>query len=330
MAYPKPLSEKSLEKLYKEAGLTDEQCSFLHTLFAACANLYGAITMRGVWNICQQLKEAPKLRRKDLLTFSSIARREVQPYYVFEIEELYEDEPHNELDRHIVHKDLIGNGYGKLNLFYDLMDQLDEKPYCLPDDLLSYAAPKPSAVETALYSFLSDLRSTTDECKPKYGLAIPNDHKGKMLNEFSFLNADERFEVEWLKKRPTAQAAYLEDLSGTEAEKIMRLYKRAENLGRMNPMETMQWMIDELNEAGVEITQGQIEELLKLMTDYHNNNRLWCVRGWTPHQLAKLYHSSGPTAITFGPGLQRAFADGAMNKDELVRKMRELGLEVLG
>lgn len=53
----------------------------------------------------------PRIHRRDLIAFSSIVRREVQPYWVYEIEELYTEEPHNDLDRHIVSKELIGAGY---------------------------------------------------------------------------------------------------------------------------------------------------------------------------------------------------------------------------
>ena len=52
---------------------------------------------------------------------------------------------------------------------------------------------------------------------PKYGKAIPNEHRGKKLGEFSFLDSDERFELEWL-KRPAARAAFPEECSGTEAD----------------------------------------------------------------------------------------------------------------
>ena len=103
MSYPKPLSEKSLKRLYTQARLSTEACDFLHSLFAACANLYGAIALRDVWSVYRELKsEAPRIRRQDLIAFSTIVRREVQPYRVYEIEELYTEEPHNDLDRHIV------------------------------------------------------------------------------------------------------------------------------------------------------------------------------------------------------------------------------------
>jgi len=328
MSYPKPLSEKSIEKLYEQSGLSIEARDLLHRFFAACVNLYGAIAMRDVWQIYQGLKNVPKLRRKDLLNFASIVRREEQPYFVFEIEELYEDEPHSELDRHIVSKELVSNGYGKFHLLYELMDQIDEKPYCLPDDFLSFAEPAPSDFEVALLAFLSNLTSMADECAPKYGKSIPNENKGKKLGEFSFLNSAERFETEWL-KRPAAKAAFLEDCSGTEAEKIMRFFKRGENIGRNTLAGTLQWILDELKEVGVLMEESQVGELLRLITDYHNSSHLWCLSGWVPRELAQMYRGNGPMAISFGPNMQKAFADGSLDRDELVREIRKMGLEVI-
>ena len=128
MSYPKPLSEKSLKRLYTQAGLSTEACDFLHSFFAVCANLYGAIALRDVWSVYQKLKSgAPRIHRRDLIAFSTIVRREVQPYRVYEIEELYTEEPHNDLDRHIVSNELIGAGYGKMSSFYALMDELGDQ-----------------------------------------------------------------------------------------------------------------------------------------------------------------------------------------------------------
>ena len=110
MSYPKPLSEKSLERLYEQSGLPVDARSFLHKFFSSCANLYGAVPLRHVWQIYGELKAAPKLRRKDLLAFSSIVRREEQPYYVFEAQEIFDDDSRSELDRFIVSKELVGVG----------------------------------------------------------------------------------------------------------------------------------------------------------------------------------------------------------------------------
>ena len=330
MPYPKPLSEKSIERLYREAGLGEEVRTWLHTLFGACANLYGALPLRDVWQLCQRIAGAPKIRRKDLVAFSSIVRREKQPYYVFEIEELYSEEPHNELDRHIVSGVLVSSGYGKFHRFYTLMENLDDdRPYCLPDDLLSFARPVPEPEETALLSFLGNLKSTADICKPKYGRARPNENKGKKLGEFSFLNAMERSGLEYYKNRPVLQAEIMEECSGTEAEKIVRQFKIRDSISPGETTRLMEYMTEELEEAGVCLTDKQLAKLAELVPAFHNNSRLWGMSGWKPAELARMAFSSGMPAISFGPGLQKAFADGTMNREELVEGIRRLGLDVV-
>ena len=60
-----------------------------------------------------------------------------------------------------------------------------------------------------------------------------------------------------------------------------------------------------------------------------NGSRLWCLRGWKPNELADMHGNSGVPSISFGPGLQQAFADGTMDKGDLVRKIQELGWKVI-
>lgn len=329
MSYPKPLSEKSLNRLYMQAGLSTEACNFLHSLFAACANLYGAIALRDVWSVYQELKSgAPRIHRRDLIAFSAIVRREVQPYRVYEIEELYTEEPHDDLDRHIVSKELIGAGYGKMFSFYALMDELGNQPYCVPEYFLSYAVSSASAEESVLSNFIGNLKSTAKECAPKQRKTYPNENRGKKLSEFSFLNLDEQFNLEYYKKVPATYSALLEEYSGTEAEKIMRSYRRTENIGYLRTTDMIQNVLIELCEVGVRLTETQHSTLMRLMMQYHNGSRLWCLRGWTPNELAAMHGNTGAPSISFGPGIQKAFADGTMDKNELVRKIKELGWEV--
>ena len=329
MSYPKPLSEKSLNRLYMQAGLSTEACDFLHSLFAACANLYGAIALRDVWSVYQELKSgAPRIHRRDLIAFSTIVRREVQPYRVYEIEELYTEEPHNDLDRHIVSKELIGAGYGKMFSFYALMDELGNQPYCVPEYFLSYAVSSASAEESVLSNFIGNLKSTAKECAPRQRKSYPNENRGKKLSEFSFLNLDEQFNLEYYKKVPATYSALLEEYSGTEAEKIMRSYRRTENIGYLRTTDMIQNVLIELCEVGVRLTETQHSTLMRLMMQYHNGSRLWCLRGWTPNELAAMHGNTGAPSISFGPDIQEAFADGTMDKNELVRKIKELGWKV--
>ena len=329
MSYPKPLSEKSLNRLYMQAGLSTEACDFLHSLFAACANLYGAIALRDVWSVYQELKSgAPRIHRRDLIAFSTIVRREVQPYRVYEIEELYTEEPHNDLDRHIVSKELIGAGYGKMFSFYALMDELGDQPYCVPEYFLSYAVSSASAEESVLSNFIGILKSTAKECAPKQRKTYPNENRGKKLSEFSFLNLDEQFNLEYYKKVPATYSALLEEYSGTESEKIMRSYRRTENIVYLRTTDMIQNVLIELCEVGVRLTETQHSTLMRLMMQYHNGSRLWCLRGWTPNELAAMHGNTGAPSISFVPGIQEAFADGTMDKNELVRKIKDLGWKV--
>jgi hypothetical protein len=328
MTYLKPLSENSLEKKYKESGLNGEARLFLHDFFAACANLYGFIELQDAWSVYKNLKNVPKLRKQDFLAFSSIVRRETQPYFVFEIEELYSEGKNNDFERHIVNKELISEGYGKFGLLYLLMEQID-KPYNIPDNFLSYAKPVPSAEEKALLNFLSNLTTTTDKCVPNYGESIPNIHKGKKLDSFSFMNALERFNVEY-EKRPSFRSALIAEYSVSEAEKILNSFKREEHIGTFNVVKLMQKIVDELNEVGVEFSKKQLEKLFQLVVKYNNNSRLWHLSGWKPIELSDFYRNKkGPAAIAFGEGYQKAFAEGLIDKEELIRKIREAGLDVI-
>lgn len=328
MPYPKPLSEKSLEKLYTASSLTDEIRSFLHAFFAACANLYGTIDMRNAWAVCQQIKDRPRVRRKDLLAFSAIVRREEQPYYIYEVDELYAD-ARNDMDRQLIAKELVTYGQNRLWQFYELSEMTAGREYWVPDDLLSYASPVPTPEITALRSFLADLKSTAKECVPKHGRPIENANIGKKLSQFSFLNDFERFESEWLSKHPNVLADFLADCAGPESEKIMRQYLHMDKTGGDDPNRPFEFLMEELSEVGVELTEKQLNQLLNLVMACHNSNHLWCLAGWSPQDLARRSRPGGPTAISFGPGLQKAFADGTMDKDELVKGLREMGLDVV-
>lgn len=329
MAYPKPLSEKALQRLYKESGLEERAQGFLHDFFAACANLYGAIELRDAWGVYQQISEdKPKLRRKDLIAFSAIARREERPCYVFETEEVYSEEKHNELSRLIVSKELVRGGYGKFMWLYKVMEQAVNYPPCVPDDFLSYVSPKPEKEETDLLNYLGQLKVTASKGKNYHGQEYPCEHKGKRLREFSFLNSDERFEAEYLQKRPKQQAAFLADCAGTEAEKILRRLREEDNIGYFSPAESVQHVTEELSEVGVELTLQHAQELTRLMMEFHNHTRHWCIRGWKPAELRQRFKPQGKPSISFGPGMQKAFASGDLDREEMVRQLRAMGMNV--
>ena len=329
MAYPKPLSEKSLARLYQQSGLSQEQSMYLHSLFQACANLYGAVPLRVVWDVYHGQSSAPKLRRKDIISFSEIARRETLPYYIFEIDELYSEEKRADLSREIVSKELVGFGYGRLAHYYRLMESLRQELYYIPGDILPFASRQPSKEEAKLLTFLNELTVTSEQCCPRYGKPYPCVNRGKRLKEFSFLNHDERFEEEYLTKNHSALLSFRESVAGTEAEKILRKYCQSENINSLEFNYHLENIMEELEEVGVELSTRQTHELIQLLTDYHNNSHLWCLCGWTSSDLARQYKPSMPTSIAFGPNMQKMFSDGTMDRNEIVRELQKMGVDVL-
>lgn len=178
--------------------------------------------------------------------------------------------------------------------------------------------------EQSLADFIGNLKSTAMECAPKQRKTYPNENRGKKLNEFSFLNLNERFNLDYYKKVPATYSALLAEYSGTEAEKIMRFHRRAENVGHLRTTDMIQNVLIELCEVGVRLTEKQQDTLMQLIVQYHNGSRLWCTCGWKPDELAAKFSGIGAF-----PGQEASSPEGMMDEKDIIRKMKELGLKVL-
>ena len=85
----------------------------------------------------------------------------------------------------------------------------------------------------------------------------------------------------------------------------------------------------ELAEVGAELSEPQVERLVQLLTDCHNNMRLWCLSRWTPSELMKQYDTTKPRSISFGPNMRKMFESGEMDKDEIIRELKKMGVDVI-
>ena len=329
MAYPKPLSEKSLARLYAQSGLSEKQIDYLHRFFRACAHLYGAIDLHAVWDLYREELMSMRIHRKDFYFFSGIARRESQPYAVYEIDELYTEEKRTDGSREIISSPLVLAGVDKLVRYYRLQNLRKSTPWYHAPDILSFAEAKLPPEGEHLLSFLNSLKVTAEVSRSAFGDTIPCEHRGLRLGQFSFLNCFERFDEEYYAARSRELAWRREERAGTEAEKILRQYHLRQCIGYPTPTDSLQMVFSELQEVGVELSDQQMNHLLQLLQDFHNHTHLWRNGGWSPYELYDVTPRTSAPSISFGPGLQKMFEDGSIDKDETIRMLRKMGLKVI-
>ncbi|MBR1757321.1 MAG: hypothetical protein IJ744_01160 [Lachnospiraceae bacterium] len=72
----------------------------MQVFFQACANLYGIAPVAHLWDVYKEYakkQKCPKIRKKDLVVFAGIVRREVHNYEVYRYDEIYPDEVDSDL-----------------------------------------------------------------------------------------------------------------------------------------------------------------------------------------------------------------------------------------
>ena len=343
MAYPKPLSEKSIARMYADSKLTEEKIVFLRKLFDSCAALYGSICLNDMWEVYKELSEKSdviKIQRKDIFEFSSIARRELHDYYVYEIDELYSAEKRADKDRYVIVKDIMD--MAKVQVFYDLNEMQMGKPFYVPDNLLELKGHIVTPEETKLFEYIENLKATCPVIRNRWNEKMnkPSPHQGKKLKDFSFLSPDEDFERRWLsgacehgpkKCQQKKLDEFMVWVQGTFAEKIFRDLRFSLFTGWRQFMDQMKHTMDSLAEAGVEFTVDEANKFMQLIQDFTNNSHLYVNRGWTPSALSAHHRKMNPnqkTVITLGPGVRKAIENGEISFEDLKAQAKANGFEI--
>ncbi len=343
MTYPKPLSEKTLERMYRESGLKEEQIKFLSGLFEGASSLYGVIQLKDLWNVYRELSDKTdtvKLQRKDIYAFSSIARREEHSYRIFEIDEFYTKEKRSDGERFLVLNE-INDDMGR-DVFYNLVEQQNGKPFYVPEDLASISGHVISKEEKALRDYLENLVSTADTIPPLSGnrsIMETSPYKGKKLSDFIHLSRHDRFEIQWLSgeveggrktKNEKLLEAFRKSVEVPYSERIMVNLRLEAFTLWLTAQEMISYFFDKLTEVGVEMPLDKANCLMSLVSDFINSSRLYANRGWTPKELFEIQRKTnpGPMRMSFGPGMIKAMKEGNISLDELRRQCREMGLNV--
>lgn len=343
MAYPKPLSEKSIARMYTDSKLSEEKIIFLRKFFDSCASLYGSICLNDMWEVYKELSkktDVVKIQRKDIFDFSSIARREIHEYYVYEIDELYSEEKRADKDRYVIFKDIID--FARIQLFYQLEELQMTKPFYVPENLLELKGYIVSQEEEKLFEYIENLRATSPVIRDRWNekWSKPSPHQGKKLKDFSFLSSDEEFEIKWLCGKcehgpKTCQQKKLDEfmatVQGTFAEKVFRDLRFSLFTGWRKFMDQMKHTMDSLAEAGVEFTADEANRFLQLIQEFNNNSHLYINRGWTPLSLSAQHRKITPNqkpVITLGPDIRKAIEKGDISLEDLQAQAKAKGFEI--
>ena len=99
--------------------------------------------------------------------------------------------------------------------------------------------------------------------------------------------------------------------------------------GWVSPQDVLKYLLGDLKEVGVELSEKQLRELMKCLMEYHNSTHLYCNCGWAPSDLMSRMPVSGPLTIRLGPGIQRSIQEGTIDLEELKKGFESKGVNVI-
>lgn len=340
----KPLSAKTLARKYSELGLSPEIIDLLHTYFLCFSNLYGLITIQEAWDIFRNYEGIRNIHKKDFIAVSSIVQREEQPYVILEMKEVFSGETsEKETDRLIINRKLLYDGYRRFEAVYFIDEQAVGKPRYIPesrDEFLSYSEDpfwkNPAGAE--LRTLLAGLKTSGVGRSPDFaGKAdIPitdldgKPVKGKRLSAFCMNTQMESINID-MEKRESRKKLLTERFRTTPAEKLYQFIESA--VQGKNPYligKELSKLFERLDDDfGAVYTQAEAEKIVALYSTLNNTTNMWSNAGWTPDELMKKQNSDKFPAIQFGPGMQKMFEDGEMDREELTALLKKNGFDVL-
>lgn len=289
MSYPKPLSQKNIDKLL--SAWDKHTADVLHKYYEAFASLYGIVMLDDAWKVFKKFE--PKIHKKQFVDFSAVARRENVPYYVFEADEIFSEEKRIDVHRFIVDRSIVFSGYYKFNWLYEIVDRQQYKPLYDKPDLLTVAA-HPYHDEK--------LRPLIDNMKFGSGK-----YKGKKFSECFMPALDDTYGQIPFSQQLFDHIVYLTENSG-------------DMLG--DTFDYLEWkgfQFEHVEEA---------KNFVAVLSDFVNNSHLKINRGFTPVQLSARQPSKTPPTISFGEGMKKAFKEGSIDREEVIKKLIEMGLYV--
>ena len=295
----KPLSEKTLRKKYDSLGLPEEATDLLHKYFLCFSNLYGMISVREAWELFREYEGLGLVHKSEFYEFSGIVQREIQPYKIVDLDEVYKDEENCSVgDRLIINDFLILSGYYKFRLVWDFDSvRRDDVPFYLPskEELFQFTEDRfwktPTAIKMKAFieNLTSDGKGRSYSDGPGWDMkdVDGNNVAGKYAKDIVMFTRFEQFDVEHENRQPRKQRLVAE-YTKTVAEKIEHSIEKNIMCGDLywGSAKTISYLIESMsNEYGVSMTMNQVQEFLNLYMELNNISNLWINWGWTPKKL---------------------------------------------
>jgi len=335
----KPLSQKSLEKKYKELGLPQQKVDLLHQYFLCFSNLYGAISVGDAWTIFREYEGLGYVKKKEFYAFSGIAQREEQPYAICELDEVYSEESDcSEKDRLIINKELIGYGHYKFADVWRLENARFGKPCYVPERHVFMTHVQDQFWRTRqgkeMKQFLENIRSCgtyvsnyrTMERKELIDIH-GNKVKGRAMKDITVIDFHEQFMIDY-EKRESRKKALAEEYSVPASEKLMYMIKHSAHLGTDNPAEDLSFFFRFFDEVyGAQFSVKEAQRFVRLQMNLNNDSNLWVNWGYAPMELHRVMDVDRPMKVTLGPGIQQAIKEGKIDGEALEKFLKENNLD---
>ena len=263
MSYPKPWSEKTIAKKYAEAGIDEEKKELLGKLFDACANLCGIKSIQEIWEVYETcLKDkVPVLKKRDILQYSSIARREKHIYRIYEIDELYAEEERKEERRLLVNKGITFPDVRSRYYIYRTEYGRARFPGYYPEDILAYAD-----------------RAHPEEYDRLVQLIGSMETGGKKLRDMRMPDL------------------YEGEKDESPAERIVREFRMGMMTG--GSFAYLRYVFyEELRFIGADFAdERQERQAAGYMKQLRDRDHRWCMDGWSPEDFNKAYPEGLPAS----------------------------------
>lgn len=80
------------------------------------------------------------------------------------------------------------------------------------------------------------------------------------------------------------------------------------------------------------LRKKDLDTFMELYTNFSNNSRMQCNRGYTPEEMLAMYPDEPKRiqSLTFGPNIQKLLESGEMDMEEFKEMLRSMGLPVNG